>query len=165
MWYILWKLFLVKNTHSQDLACDSWGPDADFPVQSLDLMLRPLLYCPLLVNPCHGRHEKVDIISFYVTFLNIFCFLLQGLLTIIFIASGRPSMKFLRWEWKWWNRERFRINCRRKKEPLPMGPLECCCRWGFRNIFWNQTFHWGCCTVLHERKRKKEIGTRNINLL
>lgn len=78
-----------------------------------------------------------------------FLFLLQGLLTIIFIASGRPSMKFLRWEWRWWNRERFRINCRKKKEPPPMGPLECCCRWGFRNIFWNQAFQWGCCTVLH----------------
>lgn len=78
-----------------------------------------------------------------------FCFLLQGLLTIIFIVSGRPSMKFLRWEWKWWNLERFRIGYRKKRGPPLMGPLECCCRRGCRNIFEIRPFQWVCCTILH----------------
>lgn len=39
-------------------------------------------------------------------------------------------MKFLKWEWEWWNLGRFRIDCKRKKEPLLMGPQGCCCRWG-----------------------------------
>lgn len=58
MWYILGNLSLLKNTHSGDCL-----PAADLPGKSMDLMLRPLLYCPLLACFRHGGHGKREIIS------------------------------------------------------------------------------------------------------
>lgn len=69
-----------------------------------------------------------------VSCIKSLCLPLQGWLTIISTASGRPSMKSSRWGWRWWNLERPRVGYPRRQELLPMGPLECCCRGTVRSL-------------------------------
>lgn len=103
------------------------------------------LCCPLLA--VDAASDRLFLVPFKVSF----CLLLQALLTIIFTASGRPSMRCSRWEWRWWNLEKPRVAYGRRKELLLTGPLACCCRGAIRSL--SPRVWWGCWATLPLRRR------------